>query len=172
MGLLIPVSPPNPDTRYHKLILPLTSCILLLRWRPHDHWCHRRMDHRQYLSLRRLRHLWYVNPISSFECHHPRTHFPKSPSIDIRLDCADIPPGAFWLTFGGTLVPAFNSYGAYVTDPKVAASSMGNAGNPAGLQTPGFNASFAFFLVFMGSSPSPSPLSPLFHPYLKLREKY
>ncbi len=35
---------------------------------------------------------------------------------------------------------------------------MGNPGNPAGLQTPAFNASFAFFLVFMGlSSPFPFP---------------
>ncbi|KAL8700225.1 MAG: hypothetical protein Q9224_001063 [Gallowayella concinna] len=58
--------------------------------------------------------------------------------------------GAFWLTFGATLVPSFNAYGAYVTDPAVAANQMGNPGNPAGLQTPGFNASFAFFLVFMG----------------------
>lgn len=30
---------------------------------------------------------------------------------------------------------------------------MGNPGNPAGLQTPAFNASFAFFLVFMGLPP-------------------
>lgn len=59
--------------------------------------------------------------------------------------------GAFWLAFGGTLVPAFNAYGAYVTDPEVAATNMGNPGNPAGLQTPAFNASFAFFLVFMGA---------------------
>ncbi|KAL8891384.1 MAG: hypothetical protein Q9192_005752 [Flavoplaca navasiana] len=58
--------------------------------------------------------------------------------------------GAFWLTFGATLVPSFNAYGAYVTDPEVAASTMGNPGNPAGLEVPAFNASFAFFLVFMG----------------------
>ena len=32
------------------------------------------------------------------------------------------------------------------------AGQDGNPGNPLGLQTPGFNASFAFFLVFMGSS--------------------
>ncbi|KAL8726169.1 MAG: hypothetical protein Q9166_006886 [cf. Caloplaca sp. 2 TL-2023] len=57
--------------------------------------------------------------------------------------------GAFWLAFGGTLVPSFNAYGAYVTDPEVAATTMGNPGNPAGLQVPAFNASFAFFLVFM-----------------------
>ncbi|KAL8798125.1 MAG: hypothetical protein Q9182_006932 [Xanthomendoza sp. 2 TL-2023] len=57
--------------------------------------------------------------------------------------------GAFWLTFGATLVPSFNAYGAYVTDPAVAAQQMGNPGNPAGLQSPAFNASFAFFLVFM-----------------------
>lgn len=37
---------------------------------------------------------------------------------------------------------------------------MGNPGNPLGLATPAFNASFAFFLVFMGSSlfPSSSPV--------------
>ncbi|KAL8716200.1 MAG: hypothetical protein Q9220_000105 [cf. Caloplaca sp. 1 TL-2023] len=58
--------------------------------------------------------------------------------------------GAFWLSFGATLVPSFNAYGAYVTDPTVAATTMGNPGNPAGLQVPAFNASFAFFLVFMG----------------------
>ena len=59
--------------------------------------------------------------------------------------------GAFWLTFGATLVPSFNAYGAYVTDPEVAAATMGNPGNPAGLEVPAFNASFAFFLVFMGT---------------------
>jgi len=59
--------------------------------------------------------------------------------------------GAFWLTFGGTLDPTFNAYGAYITDPAKAATQMGQPGNPAGLQTPAFNASFAFFLVFMGA---------------------
>lgn len=34
------------------------------------------------------------------------------------------------------------------------AGQDGNPGNPLGLQTPGFNASFAFFLVFMGASDS------------------
>jgi len=48
--------------------------------------------------------------------------------------------GAFWLTFAATLQPFYNAYGAYST-----------TGNPAeGLTTVGFNASFAFFLVFMG----------------------
>ena len=37
-----------------------------------------------------------------------------------------------------------------MTDPKIAAQSMGNPGNPAGLSVPAFNASLAFFLVFMG----------------------
>ena len=60
--------------------------------------------------------------------------------------------GAFWLTFGGTLVPSFNAYGAYVTTPAQMAGQDGNPGNPLGLQTPGFNASFAFFLLFMGES--------------------
>ena len=31
------------------------------------------------------------------------------------------------------------------------ASQDGNPGNPLGLQTPAFNSSFAFFLVFMGA---------------------
>ncbi|KAF9632228.1 putative gpr1 fun34 -class plasma membrane protein [Lasiodiplodia theobromae] len=49
--------------------------------------------------------------------------------------------GAFWLSFGGTLQPDFNAYGAYSPDPS----------NPAaGLTTVGFNSSFAFFLLFMG----------------------
>ncbi|KAL9007981.1 MAG: hypothetical protein Q9173_006849 [Seirophora scorigena] len=58
--------------------------------------------------------------------------------------------GAFWLAFGATLVPWFNAYGAYVTDPVAAAANMGNPGNPAGLEIPAFNSSFAFFLIFMG----------------------
>lgn len=58
--------------------------------------------------------------------------------------------GAFWLSFGATLQPFFNAYGAYVTDPTVAAQSMGEPGNAAGLAAPAFNASFAFFLLFMG----------------------
>ena len=60
--------------------------------------------------------------------------------------------GAFWLTFAATLQPFYNAYGAYVSDPTAAAASMGEPGNPAGMKTPGFNASFAFFLVFMGTS--------------------
>ena len=58
--------------------------------------------------------------------------------------------GAFWLSFAATLQPFFNAYGAYVTNPTVAATSMGEPGNAAGLSTPAFNASFAFFLLFMG----------------------
>jgi len=50
--------------------------------------------------------------------------------------------GAFWLTFGATLQPLYNAYGAYA--PPTATSPA------AGLNTVGFNASFAFFLVFMG----------------------
>lgn len=50
--------------------------------------------------------------------------------------------GAFWLTFGATLQPFYMAYGLYAPNP---------AENPyAGLATQGFNASFAFFLVFMG----------------------
>ncbi|KAL8992967.1 MAG: hypothetical protein Q9188_007453 [Gyalolechia gomerana] len=56
--------------------------------------------------------------------------------------------GAFWATFGATLVPWFNAYGAYVTDPTVAATWMGNPGNPAGLEVPAFNASM-ICLVFL-----------------------
>ncbi|QIX01177.1 hypothetical protein AMS68_006694 [Peltaster fructicola] len=48
--------------------------------------------------------------------------------------------GAFWLTFAGTLIPAYNSYGAYSTTGSVA----------DGLKTVGFQASFAFFLLWMG----------------------
>lgn len=49
--------------------------------------------------------------------------------------------GAFWLTFAATLQPFYNAYGAYSTNPA----------EPAlGLQTVGFNSSFAFFLLFMG----------------------
>ncbi|KAF2152128.1 hypothetical protein K461DRAFT_322226 [Myriangium duriaei CBS 260.36] len=48
--------------------------------------------------------------------------------------------GAFWLTYGGTLQPFFNAYGAYSTTGVVA----------DGLTTKGFNASFAFFMLWMG----------------------
>ncbi|KAF2161984.1 hypothetical protein M409DRAFT_58748 [Zasmidium cellare ATCC 36951] len=48
--------------------------------------------------------------------------------------------GAFWLAYGATLQPFYNSYGAY-KDPMNPEST--------GLETPGFNASFAFFLLFM-----------------------
>ncbi|EME44297.1 hypothetical protein DOTSEDRAFT_71958 [Dothistroma septosporum NZE10] len=50
--------------------------------------------------------------------------------------------GAFWLSFAATLQPFYNAYGAYVTTPGASAAS--------GLETQGFNSSFAFFLVFMG----------------------
>ncbi|KAF2226149.1 GPR1/FUN34/yaaH family-domain-containing protein [Elsinoe ampelina] len=48
--------------------------------------------------------------------------------------------GAFWLTYGATLTPYYNAYGAY--------STTGNAAD--GLTSAGFNASFAFFLLWMG----------------------
>lgn len=48
--------------------------------------------------------------------------------------------GAFWLAFGATLQPFYNAYGAYSTTGVVA----------EGLQEPAFNASFAFFHLFMG----------------------
>ncbi|PSK33943.1 Protein alcS [Elsinoe australis] len=48
--------------------------------------------------------------------------------------------GAYWLTYGATLTPYYNAYGQYST-----------TGNPAdGLTSAGFNASFAFFLLWMG----------------------
>lgn len=61
--------------------------------------------------------------------------------------------GAFWGTFGATLVPYYNAYGAYVTDPTTQAAAMGNPGNSAGQTVPAFNASFGYFLLFMGDSP-------------------
>ncbi|KAG6990998.1 gpr1 fun34-class plasma membrane protein [Physcia stellaris] len=57
--------------------------------------------------------------------------------------------GSFWGAFGATLVPWYNAYGSYVTDPTVAATQNGNPGNPAGLMAPAFNSSFAFFQIFM-----------------------
>ncbi|KAI9821211.1 MAG: hypothetical protein M1827_003945 [Pycnora praestabilis] len=49
--------------------------------------------------------------------------------------------GGFWFTFGATLTPTFNSYGAYSPDPSMPAE---------GLNSPAFAASFGFFLLFMG----------------------
>lgn len=49
--------------------------------------------------------------------------------------------GAFWLQYGATLQPFYNAYGAYSPNPEAPAE---------GLNTVGFNASYAFFLVFMG----------------------
>ncbi|KAI5366650.1 putative acetate transporter GPR1/FUN34/SatP family [Septoria linicola] len=49
--------------------------------------------------------------------------------------------GAFWLQYGATLQPFYHAYAAYA-DPTNPEST--------GLETQGFNASYAFFLVFMG----------------------
>jgi len=49
--------------------------------------------------------------------------------------------GAFWLSFAATLQPFYNAYGAYSPDPTAPGE---------GLATQGFNASFAWFQVFMG----------------------
>ncbi|KAK4997171.1 hypothetical protein LTR66_003362 [Elasticomyces elasticus] len=49
--------------------------------------------------------------------------------------------GAFWFGFAGTLMPFYNAWGAYATDP----TKPGE-----GLATVGFNASFAFFQLWMG----------------------
>lgn len=49
--------------------------------------------------------------------------------------------GSFWLAFAATLQPSYNAYGAFSTD----------INDPAkGLNSPTFNASFAFFMVIMG----------------------
>ncbi|KAI9706949.1 MAG: hypothetical protein M1820_004535 [Bogoriella megaspora] len=48
--------------------------------------------------------------------------------------------GAFWLSYGATLQPFYNAYGAY--------STTGNAAD--GMTTVGFQSSFAFFLLTMG----------------------
>jgi len=50
--------------------------------------------------------------------------------------------GAFWLSLGATLQPFYNSYGAY--------ASPGASSVAEGLMSTGFNASFGFFLLFMG----------------------
>ncbi|KAK6080906.1 GPR1/FUN34/YaaH-class plasma membrane protein [Seiridium cupressi] len=49
--------------------------------------------------------------------------------------------GAFWLSYGGVLLPQFNAYAAYA--PADAASPA------AGLATTGFNASFGFYTLSM-----------------------
>jgi len=49
--------------------------------------------------------------------------------------------GAFWLSYGATLQPFYNAYGAYVGS---------NTGDVAGLNDAKFQSSFAFFLLFMG----------------------
>lgn len=87
---------------------------------------------------------------------HVDLHQPFMLLIPKNLEANDY-SGAFWLSFGATLIPSFNAYGAYVTNPEQAASQMGNPGNPLGLQQPAFNSSFAFFLLFMGAFPPPLP---------------
>lgn len=49
--------------------------------------------------------------------------------------------GTFWLSFGGTLSPSFAAFASYAPPGQDAT---------AGLETPGFNASFGFYLMFMG----------------------
>ncbi|KIX08618.1 uncharacterized protein Z518_03274 [Rhinocladiella mackenziei CBS 650.93] len=48
--------------------------------------------------------------------------------------------GGFWFSYGATLLPFFNAFGAYSPDPEDIT---------AGLATQGFNASFGFFMIFM-----------------------
>ncbi|PMD52940.1 uncharacterized protein K444DRAFT_647042 [Hyaloscypha bicolor E] len=49
--------------------------------------------------------------------------------------------GAFWLSYAITLQPSYNAYTAYAPDNSTSSS--------AGLASKGFNASFAFLLLFM-----------------------
>ena len=63
-----------------------------------------------------------------------------------------MPAGSFWGAYGATLVPWYNAYGAYVTDPTVAVTNQGSPSNPAGMTVPAFNSSFGFFMVLMGKS--------------------
>ncbi|CEJ89895.1 hypothetical protein VHEMI05711 [[Torrubiella] hemipterigena] len=49
--------------------------------------------------------------------------------------------GTFWLSFAGTLNSSFEAYALYAPPGEAAA---------VGITTPGFNASFAFWLLFMG----------------------
>jgi uncharacterized protein len=48
--------------------------------------------------------------------------------------------GGFWFSYGATLLPFFNAFGAYSPDPEDIT---------AGLTTQGFNASLGFFIIFM-----------------------
>lgn len=50
--------------------------------------------------------------------------------------------GAFFLSFAATLQPFYYAYGLYAPPGEPAT---------AGLQTVGFNSSFAFFLIFVGA---------------------
>ncbi|KAK3701885.1 hypothetical protein LTR37_015196 [Vermiconidia calcicola] len=49
--------------------------------------------------------------------------------------------GSFWIAFSLTLMPYTGAYASFATDPAEPAT---------GLETPDFNASWAFFLLFMG----------------------
>jgi len=50
--------------------------------------------------------------------------------------------GGFWLSFAATLTPSFAAFASYAPEPLTAPAE--------GLTTQGFNASFAFWLMFMG----------------------
>jgi succinate-acetate transporter protein len=54
--------------------------------------------------------------------------------------------GAFWLTFGATLQPIYNAYGAYGSPTATTQAETLSTG----LASPGFNASFGFFALTMG----------------------
>ena len=49
--------------------------------------------------------------------------------------------GGFWLSYGAVLMPSFNAAGFYTT------SGLDNA---RGFDSAGFNASYGFFMIFMG----------------------
>lgn len=56
------------------------------------------------------------------------------------LNLRSITTGSWWLSYGATLTPFYNAFGAYSSD----------ANNPSlGLSSQGFASSFAFYLTFM-----------------------
>ncbi|KAL8874036.1 MAG: hypothetical protein Q9174_000576 [Haloplaca sp. 1 TL-2023] len=59
----------------------------------------------------------------------------------ITISPVDTRAGGYWFTEGSTLTPAFNAYGAYASDPAIPSE---------GIASPGFQATFGFFLLFMG----------------------
>lgn len=56
--------------------------------------------------------------------------------------CVFLNYGAFWMSYGGTLLPQFNAYAPYAPADATSAAE--------GLLTQGFNASFGFFILSIG----------------------